>query len=303
MNNNLTLVVMAAGMGSRFGGLKQIEPFGLHGEILMEYGIFDALKAGFNKAVFIIKEEMLDQFKAIIGNRIAKVIDVNYVFQKLDDVPDGYAVPTGRTKPWGTAQAVASVRGVVDEPFIVINADDFYGAESFQVAADFLRGQPQDQRPYRCCMLGYRVENTLSKNGAVTRGVCQTDAAGQLVQIVERYKLCRHDNGVIYDDDTGITVPDGTPVSMNMFGFHKAVPALLSERFGRFLKDNTDPLKGEFLLPTEVSAMFGDGLLTVDVLPTTAKWYGVTYREDAQPLRNVLAQLRQQGVYPYNLWG
>lgn len=298
---NLTLAIMAAGMGSRYGGSKQIDKFGANGEILMEYSIYDAVRAGFDRVVVILKEEMLDTFKEIAGDKIAQKVKIDYVFQRMSDVPAWFTIPDGRVKPWGTGQAASALDGVVNEPFCIINADDFYGAESYKLIADFLSSAKQGT-PYQCCMAGYGVENTLSENGTVTRGVCDVNGT-KLVKLVERFKILRRDDGIIIDEDSGIEIPEKTSVSMNMFGFQAPVIGLLKDRFSAWLKANEDLLKGEYLLPTEVCNMVSDNLLTVDVLPTSAKWNGVTYQEDKAPLVERIKELTATGVYPKNLWG
>lgn len=297
--SGLTLAIMAAGMGSRYGGSKQVERFGENGEILMEYGIYDAIKAGFDRVVIILKEEKLDDFKQVAGDRLEKNVNLDYTFQRLSDVPWWFKIPDERLKPWGTAQAAATLDGVVDEPFCIINADDFYGAESYKLVADHLKNAPKDT-PYRCCMAGYRVENTLSENGTVTRGVCEV-MGSKLTRLVERFKILRRDDGTIIDEDSNTIIPEGTSVSMNMFGFQPAIPALLKERFDKWIKEN-DTLKGEYLLPAEVNEMVKDGTIAMDVLPTAAKWYGVTYHEDKAPLVEKIREMIASGVYPKSLW-
>ncbi|MDR3309910.1 MAG: nucleotidyltransferase [Oscillospiraceae bacterium] len=301
MQNKITLAVMAAGIGSRFGGLKQIEPFGLNGELLVEYGIYDAVRAGFARVVFILKPEIERDFRRIAGDRLSSRIEVAYAIQRQDDLPPGFAVHSGRQKPWGTAHAVAALRGVVNEPFCVVNADDFYGAESYRLMADFLKTQGGGS-PLACAMPGYLIDNTLSENGTVTRGVCQTGSGGMLTRITERYKLRRGADGVIRDETSGEAIADGTAVSMNMFAFHRTIPELLNSRFADWLRTSEDTVNGEYLLPTEVGKLMNDGVISVRVAPTTAAWYGVTYKTDAEPLRAKLAEMRREGKYPDKLW-
>ncbi|GHV04684.1 nucleotidyltransferase [Clostridia bacterium] len=282
-----TLVVMAAGMGSRYGGLKQMDPFG--GNLIMEYAVYDAINAGFGKVVFIIKPEMLEDFKQVAGDKIARRVPVSYVFQSLGDLPEGFTVPDGRVKPWGTGHAVSLIAGVVNEPFCVINADDFYGAEPFKSVAEFLTGGTDQS-----CMAGYRVENTLSESGGVTRGVCGvTD--GKLTSVTERMKILRGTDGAIRDTDSGVDIPEGTFVSMNLFGFPQRILPRLKAQFVEFLKRG-DAV--EFLLPRAIDEMIREGFTSVSVLPTSARWFGVTYREDREPLRLALEGMTKRGLYP-----
>jgi len=299
MGCDLTLAVMAAGVGSRYGGLKQIDRFGQSGEILMEYGIYDALNAGFDRVAVILKDENYKDFLEVAGDRLAKQIKIDYAFQRNTDVPDWFRMPQGRVKPWGTAQAIAALDGIVEGPFCVINADDFYGAQSYLLVADFLKNAPHDA-PYQCCMAGYDVANTLSENGTVTRGVCDVSGT-RLTRLVERYKIARRADATIFDEASGEEIPEKTSVSMNMFGFQKQIPALLKERFGSWLSTG-DLIKGEYLLPSEVSQMVQEDLISVTVIPTTAQWYGVTYQEDKAPLVAEIKAMISAGVYPASLW-
>ncbi len=297
---DMTLVIMAAGMGSRYGGLKQIAPVGQTGEIIMEYAIFDAMKAGFNHVVFVIKEEMLADFKEIVGDRIAKHISVDYAFQALDALPYGYSVPPGREKPWGTGHAVLCAADYIKGSFCVINADDFYGRDAYLRVGEFLKSAGENS-PLPCCMAGYQIENTLTENGTVARGVCDTDENGTLITVTEQIKL-RRVGDIVVDDDSGAETQLGTPVSLNMWGFSHGVLSYLDEDFANFLDANQNFLKGEFFLPSFVTSLITRDIATVQVLPTTAQWYGVTYKEDRQGLVDAIAALTQSGEYHPNLF-
>ena len=296
----MTLVVMAAGMGSRFGGMKQTTGVGPQGEVLLEYAVYDAKLAGFDRVMFIIKEEMEQMFRETVGARVSRILPVEYAFQKLDDVPQGFTVPEGRVKPWGTAHAVYACRGRLPGPFAVINADDFYGRDSFRQLADFLRA-PQPQQAMRFAMVGYRLVNTLTENGSVSRGVCDIDRDGTLRGLTERTRIeCRPD-GPAYTEDGGVQyVPlaEDTVVSMNCWGFPAGTVERFAPYFEKFLRSLTDPCKNEWYLPAVVSALVADGQATVQVLPTEAKWYGMTYAADRALVENALADLTQAGVYP-----
>lgn len=292
---NLTLVIMAAGMGSRYGGLKQIEPVGTSDEIIMEYAIFDAIRGGFDHVVFVIKEELEADFRQIVGDKIAKYINVSYAYQKIDALPNGHTVPEGRTKPWGTGHAVLSAKPHVNTPFCVINADDFYGRDAFAKVGEFLKNADKT-KPYPCCMAGYLIENTLTENGTVARGVCCTDTTGVLTSVTELTKLHRVGDAVT-DDNTQREIALGTPVSLNMWGFSHGVLSELETEFSAFLKENPDPIKGEFYLPSFVSSLIADSAATVQVLSTEAQWYGVTYKEDRQTLVDAIGEMTARGDY------
>ena len=303
----LTLVIMAAGMGSRYGGLKQIDPVGPNGEIIMDYSIYDAKKAGFDKVVFIIKEENYDLFKEVIGNRVARFMQVEYVFQKLDNLPEGYSLPEGRQKPWGTAHAILCCLGTVKESFAVINADDFYGRESFQKLADALnRPAPAGGKAYHFCMAGFILKNTLTENGHVARGVCQVDGNGILVDIHERTKIQRNNGRVQYTEDDGLTWTDldeNSIVSMNCWGFTPDFLQEIAARFPKFLDESkSNPLKAEFFLPFVVQDLIKEGKAQVEVLKTQDKWFGVTYKEDKKQVVAAIADKIAKGEYPANLW-
>jgi len=295
---NPVLVVMAAGMGSRYGGLKQIDPVGPNGQIIMHYSIYDAWKAGFRRVVFIIKEDLLDAFRERIGNAAEKLMQVDYVFQSPDKLPEGCTMPEGRTKPLGTGHAVYCIRGVVNEPFAVINADDFYGAEAFQCLYDYLK-DAQDDDKYRYCMVGYRVENTLTENGTVSRGICEADANGYLADIVERTAISRDANGVISDPEAG-EIAEGTLVSMNMWGFTPSFLDELESGLRTFMTEELpkNPAKGEYYLPFAVDHLIQNGQATAKVLQTSAQWYGVTYKEDKPVVVDALRRMTEAGLYP-----
>lgn len=295
---NPVLVVMAAGMGSRYGGLKQIDPVGPNGQIIMHYSIYDAWKAGFRRVVFIIKEDLLDAFRERIGNAAEKLMQVDYVFQSPDKLPEGCTMPEGRTKPLGTGHAVYCVRGVVNEPFAVINADDFYGAEAFQCLYDYLK-DAQDDDKYRYCMVGYRVENTLTENGTVSRGICEADANGYLADIVERTAISRDANGMISDPEAG-EIAEGTLVSMNMWGFTPSFLDELESGLRTFMTEDLpkNPAKGEYYLPFAVDHLIQNGQATAKVLQTSAQWYGVTYKEDKPVVVDALRRMTEAGLYP-----
>ena len=301
------LVVMAAGMGSRYGGLKQIDPIDKEGHIIMDFSIYDAVRAGFEKVVFIIKRENEQAFREAIGDRLSKQIEVAYVFQELDNIPEGYTVPEGRVKPWGTGHAVVSCIDEIDGPFAVINADDYYGVHAFKMAYDFLTADQKEDNIYHYMMVGYRLENTLTENGHVARGVCVTDEEGHLIKINERTHIEKHDGGTAYTEDDGQTwtmLPEGSIVSMNMWGFQKSLMEELKKGFPEFLKENLEknPLKCEYFLPFAVDDLIQEGKATVQVLKTEDKWYGVTYKEDKAFVVKAIQSLKDSGLYPQKLW-
>lgn len=294
---------MAAGMGSRFGGLKQITPVDDQGHIIMDFSLYDARRAGFRKVVFIIKEAIADTFRKNIGDRMEPYFDVRYAYQELDKLPEGYSVPEGRVKPWGTAHAIACAKDVIDGPFAVINADDFYGRTSFQAIYDFLvSGAPVNQQ----AMVGYRLKNTITENGSVARGVCQVED-GLLVDITERTRIERRPEGIAYTEDGEQfhVLPDDTLVSMNLWGFHREMMEEFTGRFEAFLQENLpkNPMKCEYYLPSVANAQIQEGLGTIRVLPTSECWHGVTYREDLQSVWDAVAQMKAEGLYPQKLWG
>lgn len=300
-----TLVIMAAGMGSRFGkGIKQLAPVGPSGEIIMDYSIHDALEAGFNKIVFIIRKDLEKEFREIIGNRIEKLTEVSYVFQELEDLPTGFEKPAERTKPWGTGQAVLCCKGVVKEPFAVINADDYYGKDPFVKIHDYLVEEHETQKNTAdICMAGFVLKNTLSDNGGVTRGICHLDADGKLNGIQETFHIVKTPEGAGSETDTGIIPVDmESLVSMNMWGFQPEFLDTLEEGFVLFLNEVPEgDLKKEYLLPTKVDQLLKEGKATVTVLPTDSQWFGVTYQEDRAAVVEEIRKLVEQGVYKADL--
>ncbi len=299
-----TLIVMAAGMGSRFGGLKQITPVGPSGEKLMDYSIYDAVRAGFGKVVFVIKHAIEDEFKEKIGNVIAAHLPVEYVFQELDALPAGYTVPEGREKPWGTGHAVLCCRDVVKEPFAVINADDYYGRDCFGLLANFL-AQPQTDEKKHFAMAGYRLCNTLTENGYVSRGVCEVDEDNRLTGLTERTHIEIRDGKPQFTEDDGATwteLPEDCYVSMNCWAFPAGTLDSFEELFCAFLDKRGGEMKSEFYLPFAVDALMDAGKADVQVLPTEDKWYGMTYAADHEMVRSALAELTAQGLYPDAMW-
>ena len=298
---NTTLVVMAAGMASRYGGNKQITGMGPNNEILLEYSVCDAIRAGFNKVVFIIRPDMLDAVKQICGDKLSKKIEVDYAFQDYSSLPAWYVVPEGRTKPFGTVHAVLCARSCVKEPFAVINADDYYGVDSFQKMHDFLIG---DVEPSRAAMVGYRLKNTVSIHGAVTRGVCKV-VDGRMVDVDEVAKIRLYPDGRIADTSAGEPGRDLDPealVSMNFWGFRPELFDAMQRYFEEFLK-KADPadIKCECLLPVMVDSLLKQGAVTVDMLETDSVWFGVTYQEDRPLVQQALKELHAKGVYPEKL--
>lgn len=296
-----TLFVLAAGMGSRYGGLKQIDGLGPNGETIMDYSVFDALRAGFGKIVFVIRKDFADDFKRVVLAKYEGKVPCEICFQAIENVPEGYTYNPERTKPWGTNHAVLMGKDLIKEPFAVINADDFYGKESFEVLAKFLNEVADKQNQY--CMVGYRVCNTLSEHGSVSRGVCETDAAGNLTNVVERTSIERKENGIFYTvDGVDYALPENAPVSMNMWGFTPEYFGYVEEAFKTFLKERGQELKSEFYIPTLVNDLIVAGKATCRVLDTTAKWFGVTYAEDRQMVVDKIAALTEAGVYPNPLF-
>ncbi len=288
MEFNATLVVMAAGMGSRFGGLKQIEPVGPRGEAILDFSVYDAKQAGFNKVVFIIKKQIEEDFKRLVGSRIEKQIAVDYVFQETDKLPEGYSCPENRAKPWGTGHAVLCCKDVVKEPFAVINADDYYGASGFRSIYNHLK----ENNNY--CMVGFRLGNTVTENGTVARGVCNTDS-GLLRSVTEHTKI---DGDCLSQTDNGpVQLSADTVVSMNMWGFTPDIFCYLDREFNKFLKENINSEKAEFFLPFVVDDLIQNGEKTVSVLTTEDKWYGVTYKEDKDAVVSAISALCDAGAY------
>ena len=301
------LVVMAAGMGSRYGGLKQIDPIDEHGNVIIHYSLFDAYRAGFRTVVFIIKPEIEEAFRQIIGTKVPEKMEVKYAYQAIDDLPAGYAVPEGRTKPWGTAHAALAARNLVDGPFAIINADDYYGVDAFKTIYDYLCATADTPTCYEYAMVGYLLENTVTENGSVARGVCTCNAQGYLDNVVERTKIVKGEVMPRFTEDDGATwtdLPGNTIVSMNMWGFTRSYMDEALARFPRFLDAalQTNPLKGEFYLPTVVSQLLEEGKARVRVLSSEDKWYGVTYKEDKPVVVAALQGMREAGIYPKDLW-
>ncbi|MCI6551977.1 MAG: nucleotidyltransferase [Lachnospiraceae bacterium] len=300
------LVIMAAGMGSRYGGLKQIDPVDDQGHIIMDFSLFDAVKAGFEKVIFVIKKENEKDFKEVIGDRIAKVMQTEYAFQNIDDIPSPFTVPEGRVKPWGTAHAVLSCRELIDSPFVVINADDYYGRSAFAQLYDYLVSH-EDGEKYQYAMVGYVLENTLTENGHVARGVCLTDENSHLAEITERTRIERKGDETAYTEDDGATwhvIPAGSIVSMNMWGFTSGFMKELEAGFAPFLEKGLqeNPLKCEYFLPSVVDRLITEDKAEVTVLKSFDRWYGVTYKEDKQTVMDAIAKMKADGLYPQKLW-
>lgn len=296
------LVIMAAGMGSRYGGLKQIDPVDSQGHIIMDFSIYDALAAGFEKVVFIIKQENEQAFKESIGNRISAKIQVEYVYQELSRLPEGFETPEGRKKPFGTGHAILCCKDVLDGPFAVINADDYYGKHAYQAIYDYLVSHGDDEK-YRYAMVGYALKNTLTENGHVARGICRTDAEGFLKEIEERTHIEKRGESAAFTEDDGKTwteVSVDSTVSMNMWGFSKSILEELETGFVEFLRNELpkNPLKAEYFLPTAVGKLLQEDKASVQVLTSEDKWYGVTYKEDKQMVVEAIAGLKKQGLYP-----
>ena len=297
-----TLVIMAAGMGSRFGGLKQLTPVGPSGQMIIDYSVYDAIRAGFGKIVFVIKHAIEEEFRSMIGDRLAQHIPVEYVFQELDKLPEGYTVPEGRTKPWGTGHAILCCRDVVKEPFMVINADDFYGAECYRILADFLSNPPKGDK-MQFAMAAFVLKNTLTENGYVSRGVCTIREDGKLGGLVERTHIELVDGKPMFTEDDGATfeaLDEDTPVSMNAWAFPREMLDGLEVRFRAFL-DNTakaNPQKSEFYLPLTVNDMMEDGIAETTVLQSRDRWYGMTYAADKDDVSAAIAQMTADGIYP-----
>lgn len=304
--NKPVLVIMAAGMGSRYGGLKQIDPVDEEGHIIMDFSMFDAKRAGFEKVIFIIKRENEADFRAAVGDRMAKYMEVSYAYQEIGNIPDGYQVPEGRVKPWGTAHAVLSCINQIDGPFAVINADDYYGQEAFRLIYDYLASHEDDDK-YRYTMVGYELGNTVTDNGHVARGVCDMNEDGELKAIHERTRIEKRDNGIAYTEDDGktwVNVPADTTVSMNMWGFTRSILEEVEAGFPAFLDEGlkVNPMKCEYFLPAVVSNLLGEGKATVAVLKSADKWYGVTYKEDKPVVMAAIKKMKEDGVYPAHLW-
>ena len=302
-----SLVIMAAGIGSRFGGgIKQLEPVGPNGEIIMDYSIHDALEAGFNKVIFIIRKDLEKDFKEIIGNRIEKIAPVEYAFQEIDDLPEGFSVPEGRKKPWGTGQAILAARNLIKEPFLVINADDYYGKEGFKKIHDYIvNGMEEKDGVYDMCMAGFILSNTLSENGGVTRGVATVDENGYLAKVTETYNIYQDAEGMHASDNEGnpVSVKADQHVSMNMFGLPAGFVKELEKGFPEFLSGIREgDIKAEYLLPAMIDQAIRNKKATVRVLETRDKWFGVTYKEDKPSVVAAIRRLIDAGVYPEKLF-
>ncbi len=303
-HTRLNLVVMAAGIGSRYGGLKQIDPVGPEGEAVLDYSVFDALRAGFDRVIFVIRRDIEDVFRSVLGYRFEARADVRYVFQELGQLPPGFSVPAGRQKPWGTGQALLCAAGQLDGPCAVINADDFYGAESYRLLADFLRAPAPTSGPDVYAMAGYQLQSTLSAHGTVARGVCSTDAEGYLASVEELTAIDRGPEGVRHRE------PDGSfrhlsgreVVSLNCWGFAPSIGPHLRRLFAVFLAQNAGDLKAEFYIPAAVNDLIKEGKARVKVLPTTASWFGITYQQDRPFVTESIRALIRAGAYPDRLW-
>lgn len=302
----MTLVIMAAGIGSRFGeGIKQLAPVGANGEIIMDYSIYDAIRAGFKKVVFIIRKDIEKEFKEVIGDRISKVLDVSYAYQELENIPKEYSVPKDRKKPWGTGQAVLSIKGIVNEPFAVINADDYYGTEGFKAIYDYLSNETQDNDVYNCCMAGFILKNTLSDNGGVSRGVCTVDNDGYLKNVVETFEIEYKNGELTAKDEEGnpVDLDSEQVVSMNMWGLPNNFLSELEKGFEEFLGSITEKdIKKEYLLPLVIDRCIKEKKAKVKVLKTSDKWFGVTYKEDKELVIKSIRELIEKGVYPEKLF-
>lgn len=300
----MTLVIMAAGMGSRFGGLKQIEPIDEYGNFIIDYSIYDAIKVGFTKVVFIIKKENYDIFRETVGARVEKYIDVEYVFQEVDALPNGYSVPDDRIKPWGTGHAILCAKDKVHENFAIINSDDFYGRDAYKVIFEFLKNNKDEGKPHKYAMAGYMVKNTLTENGSVKRGVCKSKD-GYLTRLIESVIECKDGKLIAtpLEDGDSFEVSGDDLVSMNMFGFTPSMFTCLEEGFSKFLDSHKDDLsKCEYLIPSVVFEEIEKGNATVKVLKTDAVWQGITYREDKEKVVAALKELVDNGEYPQGLW-
>lgn len=298
-----TLVIMAAGLGSRFGGCKQMTPVDPMGHVIIDYSIYDALRAGFGKIVCVIKPEMEADFRAAIGDRIARRAEVAYAYQTIDRLPEGYCVPEGRVKPWGTAHAVLCAADQIEGDFAAINADDYYGPSAFQAACDFLTA-PRPENTH--AMVGYRIENTLTENGYVSRGICEVDGEGMLRRITERVHIEPRSGGAAYIEEGAdeVFIPAGTPVSMNLWAFDHSILDEMKRRFVDFLNTKAveNPLKAEYYLPSVPDALIREGKARVRVLDTHERWYGVTYHQDLEGVQAAMANKHAEGVYPEKLW-
>jgi dTDP-glucose pyrophosphorylase len=305
MAKNPTLIVMAAGMGSRYGGLKQIDPVTDKGEIIIDFSLYDALMAGFEDVVFIIKKEMEEDVRALMDGGAGRSLNIRYAYQSIDDVPQGVTVPEGREKPWGTGHAILAARDLVDGSFAVINADDYYGPAAYQLMLEYLADAKDDDK-LRYAMVGYTLSNTITEYGSVTRGVCRVDGDGYLADIDERYNVTRRGEGIAYEDEDGrwVDMPPGTTVSMNFWGFTESFMAELGGGLAGFFEEDVprSPAKAEYLLPRIVGRLVAEGKASVKVMDSRDRWYGVTYKEDKEQVMSALQSLKDRGVYPDKLW-
>lgn len=307
MSKKPVLVIMAAGLGSRYGGAKQVDKITDAGEIILDFSLYDAMMAGFDKAIFIIREEHRDIFRELVDERAGRFMEVAYAYQDLQDIPEGFEVPEGREKPWGTGHAVLAARDLIDGPFAVVNADDYYGPSGFVSMYEFLTKQQEDASPYPFCMAGYILANTITEYGHVARGVCEVDEDGFLKEITERTKIQRQPEGICYTEDGGASwhpLPEDTSVSMNFWGFTEDMIRELKEGLEVFFEEQFpgNPLKSEYLLPTIVDRLIKSGKAKVKVLPCHDKWCGVTYKEDWQGVHDELQSKKDKGDYPEILW-
>ncbi len=297
-----TLLILAAGMGSRYGGIKQMDNFGPNGETIIDYSIYDAIDSGFGKIVFIIRRSFAEEFEKIFNEKLENTgVEIEYVYQELDSFLGNKEVPEERGKPWGTAHAVLCAKDVIDEPFAIINADDFYGKEPFQLIATFLKEECDEDR---AAVMGYEINNTLSKHGSVSRGVCTLDEIGNLDTITERTKISIEGEEIVFTDGEGEknVISSGTPVSMNFWGFDPSIFSLIEDMFEQFLKESIDVPKSEFLIPSVADYYIANKMGTVKVIPTSEQWFGVTYKEDAPHVKESLQKLIENGTYPESLW-
>ncbi|MCI7248476.1 MAG: nucleotidyltransferase [Clostridiales bacterium] len=306
MTKEPTLVIMAAGMGSRYGGLKQVDTITDTDEIIVDFSLYDAMLAGFDRAIFIIREEHRDLFREVIDERAGRFMKIEYAYQKIDDIPQGVAVPEDRKKPWGTAHAVLSCRDMIDGPFAVINADDYYGPDGFAAIYEYLTTN-EDGEKQEYCMVGYKLENTVTENGTVSRGVCTIDENGNLADVTERTKIKEVDGRISYTEDEGetwIPLPDGTIVSMNFWGFTAGMMNELKDGMDEFFETKfiSDPVKSECYLPAVADNLIKTGKANVKVLNSSDAWYGITYPEDKEDVKNALESMKDKGLYPPKLW-
>jgi len=301
---NTTLLILAAGMGSRYGGMKQVDPFGPSGETITDYSIYDAMKAGFNRVVFVISPSMEEDFRSNYIRKFPRSLQVDYVIQSVEDIPEGLTLPEGRVKPWGTAHAVLMAKNAIQEPFAVINADDFYGGESYRIMHEFLV-RTSEEVPGQYCMVGFELQKTVSKHGSVARGICKVDDHGFLREIVERTRVYQEDGEIVFElpDGTVNSLDPAETVSMNLFGFTPDFFRHIEEYFRVFLKDNLSNPGAELFIPLVVDHLINSGVARMSVLQTPESWFGVTYREDKPKVSEALRKLVAQGIYPETLWG